>query len=147
MQLCPLGDTTLMHITISALPLARLDRIEFSFQSWHLPDYFIGFSLQPCHLPEYYFTHCHLSDFIALISVISPAICQTLLRCFYFTAVLLPRLYLADFSLHSCHSSDLMALVSVYSHATGQSLFHWFQFAVLTLVRLYFMVTVSSSPP
>ena len=52
-QLCPLWDTTLMHITISALPLARLDRIEFNFQSCRLPDYFIGFtfSLQPCHLP------------------------------------------------------------------------------------------------
>ena len=119
-QLCPLWDTTLMHITISALPLARLDCIEFNFQSC-LPDYFTGFtfSLQPCQLPEYQFItlplvrvpvyntatcqstslqHCHLSDFITLISVISPAICQTLLHCLHFTAVLLARLYLADFS-------------------------------------------------
>ena len=51
----PCGTLILMHITISALPLARLDRTEFSFQSCRLPDYFIGFnfSLQPCHLPEY----------------------------------------------------------------------------------------------
>ena len=137
-----------MHITISALPLARLDGVEFCFQSCRLPDYFIGFtfSLQPCRLPEYQsttlplvrlyyidFTYqpCHLPDYIALFSFYSRAFA---------------KLYLAGFSLQSCHSSDLMALVSSYSRATSQALFHRFQFAVLTLVRLYFMVTVSSSP-
>ena len=137
-----------MHITISALPLARLDGVEFCFQSCRLPDYFIGFtfSLQPCRLPEYQSTTlplvrlyyidfsyqpCHLPDYIALFSFYSRAFA---------------KLYLAGFSLQSCHSSDLMALVSSYSRATSQALFHRFQFAVLTLVRLYFMVTVSSSP-
>ena len=83
-----------MHITISALPLARLDRIEFSFQSWHLPDYFIGFSLQPCHLPEY-----------------------------YFTTLPLVRLYCIDFSYQPCHLPDVIALFLFYSRATSQTLF------------------------
>ena len=107
-QLCPLWDTTLMHITISALPLARLDCIEFNFQSC-LPDYFTGFtfSLQPCQLPEYQFItlplvrvpvyntatcqstslqHCHLPEYqfttlpLARVPVYNTATCQTLLH-------------------------------------------------------------------
>ena len=133
-QLCPLMDTTLMHITISALPLARPNCIGFNLQSCHLPDYFISFSLQPCHLPHFiaWISVCNAATVILLhwFQFISPAICQTL---FTLTAVQLARLYFTGFSLQSCHSSDLTALVSVYSRATGQTLFHWFQLAVLPL--------------
>ena len=147
---------TLMHITISALPLARPNCIGFNLQSCHLPDYFIGFSLQPCHLP----------DFIAWVSVYnaatvilfhwfqftSPAICQTL---FTLTAVQLARLYFTgfstvlplvrpygiSFSLQPCHWLDFVSLVSVCNPDACQTLFHGYslQFAVLPLVRLYFI--------
>ena len=119
----PLVATVLMHITIAALPLARLYRFSISLQ------------------------RCHLSDFIALVSVYSRATFQTLLQfsvysratcqtlvdwfqftdfiaLFQFTAVPLVRLYCTDFSLQPCHWSDFIALVSVYSRAIGQTLFH-----------------------
>ena len=112
-QLCPLWDTTLMHITISALPLARLDCI--------------GFSLQSCHLPE----------FIALVSVYNADTCQTLLHRFHLTAVPLARLYCIVVSLQPCHWPDFISLDAVYSPATCQTLLQWFQFTAVPLVRFY----------
>ena len=140
-QLCPLWDTTLMHITISALPLARLDRIELSFHSCRLPDYFIGFtfSLQPCHLPEYQFTTlplvrlyyidfgyqpCHLPDFNALFAFYSRATCQTLFSWFQFTVLPLVRPYDIGFSLQPCHRSVFISLVSVCSPDACRTSFH-----------------------
>ena len=115
----PLVATVLMHITIAALPLARLYRFSISLQ------------------------RCHLSEFIALVSVYSRATFQTLwqfsvysrtlvdwfqftdfIALFQFTAVPLVRLYCTGFSLQPCHWSDFIALVSVYSRAVGQTLFH-----------------------
>ena len=138
-QLCRLWDTTLMHITISALPLARLDCVELSFQSCHLPDYFTGFSLKPCHSLEYQFTTlplvrlycidfsyqpCHLPDFIALFSFYSRATCQTLFSWFQFTVLPLVRPYSIGFSLQPCHRSVFISLVSVCNPDACQTLCH-----------------------
>ena len=98
-QLCTLWATTLMHITIAALPLARLLHW---FQFTVLPLarlYRISISLQ----------RQHLSDSVALVSVYSRAIGQTLFHCF-----------------------------SVGSPDACQTLFHWFQLAVLPLARFDF---------
>ena len=128
-QLCPLWDTTLMHITISALPLARLDCIEFNFQSC-LPDYFTGFtfSLQPCQLPEYQFITLPL----VRVPVYNTATCQST-------------------SLQHCHLPEYqfttlpLVRVPVYNTATcqGTSLQHChlseYQFITLPLVRLYYI--------
>ena len=110
-----------MHITIAALPLARLCRFSISLQRCHLSVLLQWFQLQPCHLPDllhsFQFTAGPLAKLIAQFSVYSWATCQTLFRWFQFT--------------------DFIALVPVYSRATGQTLLHWFQFTAFPLVRLY----------
>ena len=153
-QLCPLRATTLMHITISALPLARPYCIGFSlvlslarlfhwFKFTALPLarlYRMSISLQRCHCQTFalisVYQPCHLPDFIAPFSVYSRATCQnftgfslqsrhsSLWHWFQFTAVPLVRLYFNGSSLQSWRLSDYI---------------FWLQFAVLPLVRLYFI--------
>jgi len=104
-QLCTLWATTLMHITIAALPLARLLHW---FQFTVLPLarlYRISISLQ----------RQHLSDSVALVSVYSRAIGQTLFHWFQLAVLTLVRLYFIGFSLQSCHLPDLIYPGSVYN--------------------------------
>ena len=186
---------TLCHcFQFTAVPLARLYFIGSSLQPCHWSDfislvsvysratcqtlfhwfqftlvrlYFIGFSPDTCQTLFHSFSlqSCCLSDFIALVSVYSPATyqtiallsvynaatCQTLLHWFQFTARPIATLYCIGFSLQPghlpdyCiiislqrrHLSDFIALVSVYSRANCHTLLHWFQLTVLPLVRLY----------
>ena len=98
-----------MHITIAAMPLARLYRFSISLQRYHLSDLFHWFQFTAGPLARLY-----LIGFIL----------QTLLHWFQSTAVPLVRLYCIGFSLQPYHWSDFIALVPVYSRTTGQTLLH-----------------------
>ena len=132
----------LMHITIAALPLARLCRFSISLQRCHLSDLLHWFQLQPCHLLD--LLHCFQfrAGPLARLYFVGFSL-QTLLHWFQFTAVPLVRLYCIGFSLQPCHWSDFIALVSVGSPDTCQTLFHGFSLQpchlpdFITLVSVY----------
>ena len=115
----------LMHITISALPLATPYCIGFSLRSCHLPDLISLFQFTAMPLARLYrmsinLQRCHLSDYCIGFSL---------------SAVPFARLYCTVFGLQPYHWSDFISLVSVGSSDACQSLFHWFQCAVLPLAR------------
>ena len=134
-----------MHITIEALPLARLYRFSISLQHCHLSDLLHWFQLQPYHLPDLLHGFQFTAGPLARLYFVGFSL-QTLLHWFQFTAVPLVRLYCIGSCLQPSLWSDFIALVSVYSRAAGQTLLHWFQLAVLLFARLYFIVFSLRSP-
>ena len=97
-QPCPLWATMLMHITIAALPLARLYRFSISLQRCHLSDFIALVSVYCRATCQTLFHWFQFTDFIALVSVYSRATGQTLWHWYQSTAVPLVRLYCTGFS-------------------------------------------------
>ena len=148
-----------MHITIAALPLARLCRFSISLQRC------IGSSLQPCHwsdvialVPVYSLpsgqTLLHwfqlavltLVKLYFIVSVCSPAACQTLFHWFQFTAVPPVRLYCIGSSLQPYHWSDFITVVGVGSPDACQTLIHAFSLQSCRLSDFISLVSVGVLP-
>ena len=89
----PLWATALMHITIAALPVARLYRFCISLQRCHLSDLLHCFSVYIRATCQTLFHWFQFTDFIALVSVYSRTTGQTLFHWFQLAVLTLVKLY------------------------------------------------------